>query len=138
MVNQLTVMEPLGIVTSLDNSYWRLDKDFLQLLDTLYPSTVGGSKKKPINRLFSEPTREEDTRKLDNTVISLSHELQSAIVDDAIIFLGNESGQKADHEHYLKYLTEKHKVSKEAVKALLWEHPDFVRPNAWSLKYYPS
>ena len=137
VVNQLTVMEPLGIVTSLDNSYWRLDKDFLDLLDTLYPSTVGGSKKKPINRLFSEPTREEDTRKLDNTVISLSHELQSAIVDDAIIFLGNKPGQKADHEHYLKYLSEKHKVSNEAVKALLWEHPSFKRFNAWSLKYYP-
>jgi len=71
------------------------------------------------------------------TVIDLSHEQKSVIIEDAIDFFKRLDKPYADHEIYVAYLQRRHNVSKEAIEAILWNHPDFVRRTARSLMYSP-
>ncbi len=74
-----------------------------------------------------------------DTVIDLSRDKQVAIVNAAAAFLSKMDGHKADHEFYLSFLMRKYPdMSKAALTALLWNHPDFTRVTAWTLRYTPK
>jgi hypothetical protein len=54
----------------------------------------------------------------DKTVISMSLELQTMIVQDSKQYLFQKPKGRTEYDNYLDYLTMKHKISKKAVKGI--------------------
>jgi len=76
-----------------------------------------------------EPVRRNEVEHLEQveqnrqeTVIELSHEERSALIEDAIVFFKRLDKPYADHEVYVAYLQRRHNVSREVIEAVLWNH----------------